>query len=230
MKSKLVLWDIDGTLLDDGGIAQEAFSVVIRDILGSGSVITIETSGKTDLKIISELLITNGLPKEALTNDLINDTLENYFRYYCAKTKQFMGRLYPGIKEILEVLDKSEVTFQGLVTGNIKKLAYFKLSRFGIARYFKVGGFGDDSYYRQKIAKRAIERANKAFNKNFQDSDIYIVGDTVFDIKCGKVLNAITVGVATGSTAAINLKRAGADYVFQDLSEYAYCLRALKLV
>ena len=230
MNSKLVLWDIDGTLLDDGGVSQDAFSAAIKDILGSEEFVPIETSGKTDPEIISELLVMNGLSKDAVTSDLIDDALGRYFRHYRAKLKQASGRLYPGIREILGVLDKSEIVFQGLLTGNIQKLAILKLSWFSIRRYFKVGGFGNDSFYRQEIATKAIQRASQAFHKDFWTSSIYIIGDTISDIKCGKVLGTITVGVATGSTSAIDLEQAGADYVFADLSNYKYCLQELKLL
>lgn len=230
MNSKLVLWDIDGTLLDDGGVSQEGFSATIKDVLGSEEFVPIEMSGKTDPEIISELLIMNGLSKDAVTSDLIDDALGKYCRHYCAKMKRASGRLYPGIREILEVLDKSKIVFQGLLTGNMQELAILKLSRFSIRHYFKVGGFGNDSFYRQEIAIKAIERASQAFHKDFWTSGIYIVGDTISDIKCGKILGTITVGVATGSTSAIDLQQAGADYVFPDLSNYKYCLQELKLL
>lgn len=230
LQPKLILWDIDGTLIDDNGAGSAAFSSTIKTILNLEEVVITETAGKTDPQIILELLTINRLPKCDITSDLMSMALDEYYKDYCRQLEQRVGRVLPGIREALQILDKSNNAVQGILTGNLRKVATVKLSKFGIGHFFRVGGFGSDSPKREEIGVKAIQQATDLFQKEFNPENIYIIGDTESDIRCGKALKVITVGVATGSTSMLQLKQQGADFVFRNFGDYECCLRKLELL
>lgn len=217
---KLVLWDIDGTILSDGKIGHDAYSWAIKKFLNIQEVNTIKKSGKTDIIIFREMLLANSYSEEKINNQVVGEVMNYYLDYFKKKyPKSNKPFLYTHAKEIIEKIDTSTNLFQSLLTGNIKEVAMLKLNKFDLDQYLKIGAFGDDSSNRTELAKLAVKRSKEFYGIDFKDEKIFVVGDTVRDIDCGKAINVTTVGVATGTTTHKELTNAGADYAIDNLEE-----------
>jgi phosphoglycolate phosphatase-like HAD superfamily hydrolase len=123
----------------------------------------------------------------------------------------------PGIRELLEILERREDVFLGLLTGNFEAGAKIKLEHFDLWRYFRCGAFGDDSADRNELVPFAVQRARRRGLPDIDATDILVVGDTPHDIACARAVGAIPVGVATGGFTADTLRESGAEIVFQNL-------------
>jgi len=128
-------------------------------------------------------------------------------------------RLLPGVTETLERLTADGEPVLGLLTGNWEGGARVKLGRLGLAGYFRFGAFGDGTTDRRLLPPVALERAAGLAGRRFAPSEALIVGDTVFDVACGHAHGIQVLAVATGTTPAAELRRAGADWVCHNLGE-----------
>jgi phosphoglycolate phosphatase-like HAD superfamily hydrolase len=133
----------------------------------------------------------------------------------------------PGIREILAALEARDEVFVGLVTGNFEAGAQVKLGYFDLWRYFTCGAFGGDAADRNALVPFALERARGCGLPDIADEDILVIGDTPHDVTCAHAAGAIAVGVATGTSPVEELEAAGAQHVFQDLSDTQAFLRLL---
>ena len=106
----------------------------------------------------------------------------------------------------------------GLLTGNIRLGAEIKLRRYGLWDLFETGGFADDHEDRNHIAAAALERGRRVLGKNLRPEEIVVVGDTPFDIRCGKFIGAKVLAVATGGAKLDELKRHQPDWAVEDLT------------
>lgn len=213
---KLALFDIDKTLLTSS-CHNAAFSDAFEKVYGIKTTIDIiDHNGMTDKQIILDVLKINGL-----TEQEIRSKIED-----CAKAmvesfnKSLNGsKIMPmeGARELLEELEKRNI-MMGLVTGNLEPIAKAKMKKTGLSRYFKVGGFGSDDANRANLVKLAIKRAEENFGFNFDDN-VFLIGDTPRDIAAGIGAKVKTIGVATGSYPAEQLKKSGADFVLESLKD-----------
>ncbi|MGD2071596.1 MAG: HAD family hydrolase [Gemmatimonadota bacterium] len=214
---RLILFDIDGTLLA-GGPAKEAFEVALVDVFGTTGAIDVhEFSGKTDPQIARELLTAAGL-SDAEVDTGLPGLWKRYREELEARLPGRPMEVLAGVEELLDALDASGEAALGLVTGNILDGARLKLGSAGLLHRFEVGGYGSDDESRNHLPGIAVERARRRFGRDFPVADVVIVGDTPRDVECGRHEGCVTVAVATGNFDVGALERSGADRVVEDLA------------
>jgi len=222
--NKLILFDIDGTLTSAAIGHIEAHAVAYQKVFGLyGSIYMVDYNGVTDKQITKSVLSHLGVD-EATIEAKIAEHMRVMEEYYVSLKPYLHPRLLPGVSEVLQKLNEDDNVLLGNVTGNLPGIAYAKLELAGISDYFKVGGFGDESYVRADLVKNAIEKARAM---GFEGDDVYVIGDTPSDIIAGIAANVKTIGVATGSYDEQTLKNAGANVTLSDLSDFEALSRAL---
>lgn len=227
---RLLLFDIDGTILSTNGAATRGFHRALLEVYGTaGPIETHPFDGKTDPQIARELLSAAGLSDSAIDAGL-EDLWRAYLREFAVELAhpEHETTLLPGITEVLDALEphRSDSVI-GLLTGNIERGAGLKLGSVGLADRFVLGAYGSDHERRDQLPPFAIERAKKLTGRVFEGAEIVIIGDTPFDMTCGQAFGVRAVGVATGRYTEEELHEAGAWKVFTDLSETDAVLEAL---
>lgn len=212
---KLLLFDIDGTLLSTSGAGIKAADMAFEKIYNIKNVMSgIKTDGKTDPMILKEMFAV-GLKREYLQSEA--DLIFDEYVWYLDSELLNGGKIdiLPGIYELLTLLSNDANNLLGLATGNIKPGAWLKLRHSGLDKFFKFGGFGSDSEYREKLIRKAIERSRDYCHSGIDK--IYVIGDTPLDIIHGSAAGAITVAVATGRYTKSELLSHKPDYIFDNL-------------
>lgn len=215
---KLLLWDIDGTLISTGQAGEFALQDSIRVTLGAHPDLSgIEIAGRTDRAIAQQILLKYG---QEPTIARVAQFLDGYVEALARRLpeRRPFGSIYAGIIDILEKVHRRPDLAQGLLTGNIRRGAKLKLEHYAVFHYFEFGAFADDDYDRNRLPPFAKARAEARYDVRFEPSSIFVIGDTPHDIACGKAIGARTVGVATGRFSDQDLARTGADAVFPNLS------------
>ncbi len=218
----LILFDVDGTLLRCGRQVGVIFIEALTEVFGEyGTLEGYSFSGKTDSRIVIDMIRATGRDEQEIQlklpemRQLYLEKLENGLR------REGM-RLLPGVRDLLEHLSARDDVVIGLLTGNWRRGAKIKLSRFELNRYFSFGAFGDDAVDRRDLVPVALERATRQTGVRFTPHRTLIVGDTELDVDCARSAGALSMAVATGFTAAERLEAAGADWVFPDLESAAH--------
>ena len=218
---RLVLFDIDGTLLLCGRQVGPIFIDALRAVFGEfRRPEGYSFAGKTDPMIVRDMVHALGLSDEIVESGLprMHDLyVEDLERRLDAEQM----RLLPGVVELLDRLAARDDVLVGLLTGNWRRGAEVKLSRFGLGRYFALGAFGDDGRIRRDLVPVALDRAARQRGRRFEPHEVLIVGDTVLDVDCARAAGVPCMAVATGFTPARDLEAAGADHVYDDLREAA---------
>ncbi len=224
---KLILFDIDGTLVDTGGAGSRALDIVFMEYFSIKNAFRdINMSGKTDTQIIKEGLTAHNLP---LDNRYIADIVVLYLKTLSREINNDRKRTMPGVREALSALTNDNGSYYlGLLTGNIEQGARIKLSPFDLNKYFPFGAFGSDDEDRNKLLPYATKRFSLIYNKEIDFTNCIIVGDTPRDIDCAKPYGAYCIAVATGYYSTSRLRDAGADVVMEDLSDTEEFIKSLK--
>lgn len=199
MKRKLILFDIDGTLILTGGMAAGLMAESVSAVLGHPIQWAIrDFVGNTDHSILSTLLRRNGAT-EPMLEELVHEALVRYLRQLQAALKKDGAiQILPGVLKLLKTLKTDHRFALGLLTGNVREGARIKLRPYKLFDYFPVGAFGDDALHRNQLPGFAIQRAEKYYQCFFDRTDIWIVGDSVNDIKCAQANHLRSLAVATG--------------------------------
>lgn len=223
---KLILWDIDGTLIVSHGAGVRAMERAFNQHFGlPGDLSKIEWAGRTDTWITGEVLRHNGIPPTAKN---CHDYLETYLELLPGELRDGpQGRVLPGVLELLETLHHRVDIAQGLLTGNLRRGAEFKLTHYKVWHYFEFGAFGDDSPRRNDLGPHALRRAHERHRHEFAPHDTFIIGDTPHDIECGKVIGARTIAVATGKHTVADLAAHAPTVVFPNFADTAEFLRVI---
>jgi phosphoglycolate phosphatase len=230
---KLVLFDIDGTLVLTGGAGVRAMNRAFDEIVstsdaGAADALTgIPVAGRTDWIILHDALARVG---RDLDDDLFERLRARYITLLREEIQQpgkgFHGTL-PGVPALLDQLESREDVFLGLLTGNFREGAQIKLERFDLWRYFRCGAFGDDAADRNALVPVALERASACGIPSLASTDVIVIGDTPNDVACAQAVGAIPVGVATGSYTSDQLRACGAAMVFETLEDTADVIRQM---
>lgn len=215
---KLILFDIDGTLVDTGKAGSRSLDIIFREYFSIENAFEkINMAGKTDVQIIKEGLIEHNLPYKS---SIIAELIELYLETLSREINNSHKRTMPGVLEILELLNNHNGLFAlGLLTGNMERGARIKLDAFDLNKYFPFGAFGSDDEDRNKLLPLALKRFEGIYQKNVDFNDCLIIGDTPRDVHCSKPYGAYCIAVATGPYSARDLHEAGADSVMEDLSD-----------
>lgn len=215
---KLVLFDIDGTLVDCGGQTRAPFAAALEAVYGTaGDLPGYDFSGKTDPRIVLDLMTGAGLERGQVLARL-DAVRDRYLDALEAVFEPARVRRLPAVGERLEELEARADVALGLLTGNWERGARIKLSGAGLARYFRFGAFGDDSIDRDRLPPVALERALAAVGRRFAPGETLIVGDSPLDVACARAHGIRCLAVATGWTSSERLAAAGADRVVADLA------------
>ena len=215
-KKRLLLWDIDGTLISTGAAGHRAIERAAAERFGgSGDLEGVEIAGRTDTGIAHQILKKYGEP---ITDASVELLLDTYVRLLAEELPRREGRVLPGVLELLERAAKRPDTSLGLLTGNLERGAKLKLEHYGLWHFFAFGAFSDDHHDRTELGAVALSRALKAPRTDFAGSQVDVIGDTGHDIACGKAIGARTVAVATGSWPREQLAGHKPDFLFDDLS------------
>ncbi len=222
---KYLLFDIDGTLVDSGGAGVRSLNLAFEEMFSVREAFrTIGMAGKTDPQIIREALLSHGIGR---TNGIIPEFYRSYVSHLKEEIGNGKGHVKPGIKEALEILRSREEFVLGLLTGNIGEGAAIKLGHFGLLSYFVTGAFGDDAEDRNSLLPIAVKKLSCLKSVRVSFSDCVVIGDTPRDVDCAKPYGAFSVAVATGPYSRASLSAAGADIVFEDLSDTGRLLSVL---
>jgi len=213
MSKKLLIWDIDGTLIDCMGSGRRAMDKTFHKLFGiENGFQNIKMAGRLDWQIVND-----AIKHHSIENFDIDIFFKEYEKILKDELKSNQcGKILPGILEILENTSGKENIYHVLGTGNCQEGAKLKLSHLGIDTYFKLGGFGNNNLKRWQMIEKVIREAKEYFNVNFSPKDIYVIGDTVFDIECGKKLGVKSIAVATGSCEYEVLAKSSPDYIFKN--------------
>jgi len=216
---KLLLWDIDGTLILTGGAGVRALDRAFRERWGVEAVTNgLGLNGKSDRWIIAELF------RRSLRRDPAPDERAEAETLYLARLADEVPRsagyrVMPGIGEVLPALAGRADVVLGLGTGNLERGARIKLERAGLNGYFAFGGYGSDSEDRPTLIRRAIERGARHAGRAFRGDEVWVIGDTSHDVQAARAVGAVAVTVATGTVADADLRACGADHHFSDFSD-----------
>jgi phosphoglycolate phosphatase-like HAD superfamily hydrolase len=225
---RLILFDIDGTLINSSRIGRVALGRAMRATFGTaGGLETFEFAGKTDRRIVRELLVAEGWPAEAIAAH----HLELDEQMTAAARELFTARTIwpcPGVLPLLDALERRDGVMLALLTGNIRHTVPLKLAAAGIdpAR-FVAGAYGSDSLERDELFAIALERTRAATGLPIEGRDVIIIGDTPADIRCARNGGGRAIAVATGPYPADLLLRHRPDHLFADLADTERVLQAI---
>lgn len=230
---RLVLWDVDGTLVRAGDIGAAVFDQAIADMLGVAPPERIRMSGKTDPLIVCEylhLMGEGGRPDLAEVMSAVLDRL--VIRLASDESRAAMaaeGAACPGAAELLSALAGDDRIVSSLLTGNLRPNAEVKVSAFGLHPWLdlEVGAYGDDHEDRNCLVPVALKRVSERLGASFPADEVWVVGDTPRDLACARAAGARCLLVATGRYSLAALEDLGPDALFDDLTDIDRVLKHL---
>lgn len=217
---RLVLYDIDGTLIASGGAGVRAFAAVARTTFGRHDGLAhLNFAGRTDRSIIREFFHLHDIPAVPENFDRF---LDDYVFWLDHFLEQLHGRVLPGVEESLHSLNSlGDPPLVGLLTGNIRLGAEIKLRHYRLWHPFRVGAFADDHEDRDEIAAIARDRAIEMLGRPLAGEEILVIGDTPLDIRCARAIGARCLAVATGGYSLEALGSHKADWTVPSLGDVA---------
>jgi len=216
-QARLILFDLDGTLVNTGGAGLRAFDRALAEEFGPGmNLNVVKPAGMTDPAIFYEIYLHNrGRMPDA---DESKRLFQSYLRFLREEIATSAGfRVLAGVEPLLERLDAIEELHLGLGTGNLETGAKIKLERANLNRFFPFGGFGSDSDDRDTVLSTAVERGRRRLPGGWEIETVFVVGDTPRDVASGKAIGARTLAVASGPYSRDELLTSGPDLATDDL-------------
>jgi len=217
---RLVLWDIDKTLVDIGGISREIYAAAFRAVTGLVLERMPDMAGKTDRDLILASLRLHSVPEPEKQLADFYSALAEATEAHKAEIKEH-GHCLPGAREAVKQVAAVLSLTQSVVTGNIRPIAHIKLAAFGLADPidFDIGGYGSDDGERATLVRLALQRAEQKHGVAYPPEQVFVIGDTPYDIAGAKTNGVRAIGVASGSSTASELRTAGADAVLPSLED-----------
>jgi phosphoglycolate phosphatase-like HAD superfamily hydrolase len=216
---RLVLFDIDGTLVLTGGAGVRAMNRAFEATFEVPDAFAgIALAGRTDRIILADALERWRVEHDEAIAARFRDTYYGYLAEEVEKPGPRKGVL-PGVRGLLAALAGLDGVFLALLTGNYSRAAQIKLEHFDLWQYFACGAFGEDAHDRNHLVEIAVSRARAHGAPAVPPSDVLIVGDTPLDVACARAGGARPIAVATGSHTVDELRESGAEVVFSDLTD-----------
>jgi phosphoglycolate phosphatase-like HAD superfamily hydrolase len=226
---KLLLFDLDWTLIYTGGAGVRALDVAFEKIFQIPRAMkTVSPDGKTDPAICREMIRVhlNREPEEGEISRLCR----GYLAQLALEIPTSPGyRILPGIPTLLEELASRPGVLMGLGTGNLEEGARIKLARADLMKYFRFGGYGSDAEERPAVLRAGVRRGESILGKPMSPRDVVVIGDNIRDVEAGKAIGAATVAVASGPMTYEELSATRPDHLFHDLSDTPTVLSALTI-
>ncbi|MEO6873035.1 MAG: HAD family hydrolase [Chthoniobacterales bacterium] len=214
---RLLLFDIDGTLIDSGGAGIQSLKDALQTLFGiTDDLHGVEVAGKTDTGIVHQILRKQGIE---LSDENVRKFLDLYVSGLAKELPRREGTLLPGIAELLQRLNERPQNALALLTGNIERGAKLKLEHHGVWHFFGFGAFADDHHDRNELGPFAQRRAREKHAIEFVADAVDVIGDTPHDIACGKAIGARTIAVTTGSFSREQLAEHQPDRIVKDFSD-----------
>ena len=214
----IILFDIDGTLIRSGGAGKDAMEGALRTAFGLTEIKDeVPYSGRTDIAIARDLLRVHGLEQTLANRTKLQ---EAYLANLPLSLGAGSGLVLPGVNDLLAALRDREDVVLGLLTGNIRVGARVKLGHFGLWDYFTCGGFGDEHFDRDDVARMALREVQTHVGREVDPAEVWVIGDTPLDVQCARAIGAKVVAVATGWHPVEELAACRPDRVFADLSDH----------
>jgi phosphoglycolate phosphatase len=217
---RLVLFDIDGTILSVRGAGRRALAAALSLVYGTaGDIERYDLRGRTDPRIVFDLMAGAGLGHEAV-RERLDDCFEAYARRLVAEIGDGSGVVtLPGIADLVARLAADARVLVGLLTGNIEEGARIKLEPTGLRPHFRLGAYGSDHIDRRQLPSLAARRAQALVGVGFRPEEVLVIGDTPHDIECARHFGAVAVAVATGLYPRHELEAHQPDLLFSDFSD-----------
>jgi phosphoglycolate phosphatase len=225
----LILWDIDHTLIENGGVSKDTYALAFELLIGRAPALRPATDGRTDFQIMYELMSVNCVDTaEYIDITQFEGVLSEAMKRNAPQLAR-RGHVLPGVIEALTALSTVPTVIQSVLTGNIVSNARAKLGAFNLDRWFDfgIGGFGSDDKVRSNLVDAARRKVSKKFDIQFDRSSTILIGDTLLDVKAAHDGDAKILAVATGVHSATELIEAGADVVLDSLADLDHFLAAL---
>ncbi|MCO5202407.1 MAG: HAD hydrolase-like protein [Chloroflexi bacterium] len=224
--TRLILFDIDLTLIQTAGAGRTAMETAFERLYGvTGATSGVGFDGRTDWAIFTEVIERHGVAEGSL-----EAALSEFAEAYLAEFPRFLaekgGRVLPGVPELLDALDR-EVPGFGLATGNLRRGAAAKLGHFGLWERFAGGGFGDSHTVRAELVKAGIAELADVLRVGADPANAIVLGDTPLDVEAAHRAGARALGVGTGRFSAAELSASGAEFAVDDLQDTARLLDIL---
>jgi phosphoglycolate phosphatase len=225
----LVLWDVDHTLIENGGVSKETYALAFELLTGRVPSVRPVTDGRTDFQIMRELLEANGVDADGFVEvGQFAGVLVEAMRRKAPELPE-RGYVLPGVLNVLEALSNLPMVVQSVLTGNIAPNARAKVGAFGLEKWvdLDVGGYGSDDVVRSRLVDAARRKVAEMYRRVFDESSTILIGDTPLDVKAAQDGGARVLAVATGVHGVDELTAAGADAVLTDLADLDRVLSTL---
>jgi phosphoglycolate phosphatase-like HAD superfamily hydrolase len=234
MKQTIVLFDVDGTLVDTAGSGRFAFQAAFLEVFGIDAVMKAESrvrfAGMTDPLIIEALADAGGIDRSDLESKN-GSLLDSFYRHLEVETERLHGssQVLPGVEPLLERLAAMDHAYTGLITGNLETGARIKLAPFDLNRFFPTGGFGSDHADRSQVARIAADKMKRHHGIDVPAHRVMVIGDTEHDITCARANGFGAVAVQHNWVSRDRLLAAKPDAYLPDLTDIPAVLTALGL-
>jgi len=215
---RLVLFDIDGTLIRTGGAGVKAFAKVFATEFNAvDGFERLKFAGRTDRSLVREFFGFHQIP---VTPENLQRFFERYVFWLDHILRESRGGICPGVLDFINELEElPEPPVLGLLTGNIRLGAEIKLRHYSLWEIFQTGAFADDAEEREKIAAVARERGRRLLGRDLEGEEVLVIGDTPLDIRCARAIGARVLAVATGGHPLPELVGHTPDWAVANLSE-----------
>jgi phosphoglycolate phosphatase len=226
--ARLILWDVDGTLIHSRGIGAAVFDRALEQVVGTAPASRLMLGGKTDPQIALEYLEAMAVDDTDAKLALVLQAVEAEVAAAATLLAE-TGSAMPGVPELLARLDGSDGVHQTLLTGNTAANAAVKVTAFGLEQWLdlEIGAYGSDNADRRELVPIAVDRARRLRGWDVEAATTWVVGDTANDLACARAGGARCLLVATGRVPLEELERLGADQVLPDLSDTEAVTRLL---
>lgn len=224
---KLLLFDIDLTLINSGGAGRQAMTQAFEELFGSTNGFeTISFAGRTDVAIFKEGLTHCG---SEWTSGKQSKFKKRYLDYLKIEIEKPNSRkhILPGVPDLLSALNERNDVTLALLTGNWRDGAKIKLEHFNLFRFFEFGAFADDSEFREELPFKAAEKFSEKTGNIISPSDVFVIGDTPRDVACAGPFGARTIAVSTGFFSHEELKATHPNFLFEDFTHIEEFFKAI---